>query len=208
MISRISASGRVFAFYMKSKTYLIAGICLTVLIGAVLIFGLKESPRAITYGSAASTAQLRVAASSTEQDNAPAAIQNAIIKKSTENSSMYFYQTLASSSVTASTENSSMGNESASTFSESTPRTLYEVPVLAGKTVLDAMREYQTSGNFSFAGTESMGLGFFVDTINGKENADGFYWFLYINGKSSDTGASQTTLTGNETVEWRYKKSY
>ena len=82
------------------------------------------------------------------------------------------------------------------------------VPAIAGKTVLDAMRAYQASGNFNFSGTESMGLGFFVESINGKANADGFYWFLYINGTSSNTGASQTKLTGGETVEWKYEKSY
>lgn len=51
-------------------------------------------------------------------------------------------------------------------------------------------------------------LGTFVDTINGQKNSDGYYWILYLNGRTSDIGASQTTLNDGDIVEWRYEKGY
>ena len=77
-----------------------------------------------------------------------------------------------------------------------------------GSTVLDAMRTLASTSDFTFSGRDYSSLGFFVDSIKGKENADGYYWILYVNGKSSDTGVSQTTLSAGDTVEWKYEKSY
>ncbi len=74
-----------------------------------------------------------------------------------------------------------------------------------GSTVLEAMRQLQQEG-LEFEGREYPSLGFFVESINGKENADGNYWFLYVSGKSSDAGASQTRLQAGDIVEWRYQK--
>ena len=84
----------------------------------------------------------------------------------------------------------------------------YRLYLPQGTTVLDAMHTLASTTSFSFTGHSYLGLGFFIDSIGGKENADGFYWFLYVNGKSSDTGASQTTLHAGDTVEWRYEKNY
>jgi len=86
--------------------------------------------------------------------------------------------------------------------------TLYPVYVEAGSTVLDAMREVASSSSFTFTGREHPGLGFFVESLNGKKSVDGYYWFLYVNGASSDTGASQTVLHPGDIVEWRYQHSY
>ena len=86
--------------------------------------------------------------------------------------------------------------------------TSYGVYAPVGATVLDAMRRLASTTGFAFTGHESSGLGLFVDSINGKKSADGSYWFLYVNGKSSDTGTSATTLKAGDTVEWRYEKNY
>lgn len=85
--------------------------------------------------------------------------------------------------------------------------TLYPVYAAEGATVLDAMREATASSSFAFSGREHPGLGLFVESINGKKSAGGYYWFLYINGVSSDTGASQTMLHPGDVAEWRYKQS-
>lgn len=82
---------------------------------------------------------------------------------------------------------------------------LYAPP---GSTVLDAMRALASTTPFAFSGREYPSLGFFVESINGKRNADGLYWFLYINNKSSNTGVSNTTLHPGDTVEWRFERDY
>jgi len=86
--------------------------------------------------------------------------------------------------------------------------TTYAVYTAVGSTVLDAMQAAASSTSFIFTGREYPSLGYFVESIGGKKNADGYYWFLYVNGKSSDTGASQTNLSTGDAVEWRYKKEY
>ncbi len=74
-------------------------------------------------------------------------------------------------------------------------------------TVLDAMRSLASDG-LAFTGKDYPSLGFFVESVNGKKASGGYYWILYVNGKSSDTGASQTRLSAGDTVEWRFEKSY
>ncbi|MCR4325621.1 MAG: DUF4430 domain-containing protein [Patescibacteria group bacterium] len=84
----------------------------------------------------------------------------------------------------------------------------YPVHVADGASVLDAMRAAAASSSFTFTGRDYPGLGFFVESINGKENTGGFYWILYVNGASSETGASQTRLSNGDAIEWRYKQGY
>jgi len=47
-----------------------------------------------------------------------------------------------------------------------------------------------------------------VGSINGKKAENGHNWILYVNGKLSGTGASQTTLNAGDALEWRYEISY
>jgi len=84
---------------------------------------------------------------------------------------------------------------------------VYPLVLGNGTTALDAMRSLQESGDLTFDGQDTQSLGFFVESINGKKNADGMYWFLYVNGKSSDTGVSSTRLNPGDAVEWKYEKN-
>ena len=77
-----------------------------------------------------------------------------------------------------------------------------------GSTVLDAMRVLASTGDFTFTGKDYPSLGFFVGSINGKKAENGHNWILYVNGKLSGTGASQTTLNAGDALEWRYEISY
>jgi hypothetical protein len=86
--------------------------------------------------------------------------------------------------------------------------TAYQVYAPEHASVLDVMRTLATTNAFSFSGKEFPSLGFFVDSINGKKNGDGLYWILYVNGTSSDTGASETFLKAGDAVEWKYEKDY
>ncbi|MEK7156444.1 MAG: DUF4430 domain-containing protein [Patescibacteria group bacterium] len=78
----------------------------------------------------------------------------------------------------------------------------------SGSTVIDAMKILASTTGFSFSGKDYPSLGFFVDSINGKTAESGYSWILYVNGKLSGTGASQTTLSAGDTVEWRYEVNY
>ena len=84
----------------------------------------------------------------------------------------------------------------------------YTASVPEDSTVIELMRSIASTAEFTFDGRDYPALGFFVESIAGKKNVDGYYWFLYVNGKPSETGASQTTLKDGDAVEWRYKKSH
>jgi len=85
--------------------------------------------------------------------------------------------------------------------------TTYPLYVPPGSSVVDAMRLLASSTDVRFSGQEYEGIGMFINSINGKENADGNYWFMYVNGTSSQTGASQTIIKDGDVIEWRYQKS-
>ena len=84
----------------------------------------------------------------------------------------------------------------------------YRGTVRAEATVLDTMNELASSGDFKFTSKEFPGMGTFVESINGKAGADGFYWILYVQGTLSQTGASQTIVNPGDHIEWRYEKGY
>lgn len=84
---------------------------------------------------------------------------------------------------------------------------VYATSVPASISVLDTMRILASSTDLKFTTKEYAGLGALVDSINGKKNSTESYWFLYINGTSSQTGASETFLQSGDTAEWKYKKS-
>ncbi len=85
--------------------------------------------------------------------------------------------------------------------------TTYPVSVSSSETVIDAMRALAKADNtFTFTGRDYPSLGFFVDSINGKGNAGGRYWMLYVNGISASAGASSVAVKAGDTVAWRYEK--
>ena len=77
-----------------------------------------------------------------------------------------------------------------------------------GSTVLEAMKILASTTGFSFSGKDYPSLGFFVESMNGQRAENGHNWILYVNGKLSGTGASQTTLKASDALEWRYEKNY
>ena len=84
----------------------------------------------------------------------------------------------------------------------------YHGTIRAEATVHDAMNELASSSDFKFTSKEFSGMGAFVESINGKPNANGFYWILRVNGKESQKGISQTFISQGDTVEWKYEKGY
>lgn len=93
-------------------------------------------------------------------------------------------------------------------FTLSVGEQFYRGKAPTGSTVLDAMRALSSSGNFRFSGSKYPSIGFFVESINGKKNGNEYYWILYINGTSSNTGVSQATINAGDRIEWKYEKGY
>ncbi|MBI4088390.1 DUF4430 domain-containing protein [Candidatus Kaiserbacteria bacterium] len=96
------------------------------------------------------------------------------------------------------------------TFDTATEREVQTVTFSADAegSVLDAMNVLSTEGRLSFSGRDFPGLGFFVEEINGRRSADGYYWILRINGALSDKGVSQARVETGDIIEWRYEMGY
>ncbi len=50
------------------------------------------------------------------------------------------------------------------------------------------------------------GLGEFVESINGVSAASDEFWAFYVNGKSSNIGASSYSTKSDDLIEWRLEK--
>jgi hypothetical protein len=84
----------------------------------------------------------------------------------------------------------------------------YPVTVVANETLYEAMRALMSSGVLALTGRDYPGLGFFVNSLNGKENSGGMYWVFYVNGVSATEGASTLVMKPGDRIEWKYEKSY
>lgn len=84
----------------------------------------------------------------------------------------------------------------------------YSVNVTPSETVMNAMRELASTGDFSYTSKEYPGLGAFVDSINGQKNSTSKYWILFVNGTTTPSGASATNINAGDVVEWKYEKGY
>jgi len=79
------------------------------------------------------------------------------------------------------------------------------VAATSSETVIDAMSAARADG-LAFTGENYPSLGFMVTALNGIGPNDGDSWFLYVNGASSDVGASSARVSPGDTVEWKYEK--
>ncbi|MSU74434.1 DUF4430 domain-containing protein [Candidatus Kaiserbacteria bacterium] len=84
----------------------------------------------------------------------------------------------------------------------------YPLSVAPGETLIEAMLSLSSRSEFTFTGRDHPGLGFFVDSINGKKNEGGMYWVFYVNGVSATVGASTAEIHTGDVVEWKYKEGY
>lgn len=116
--------------------------------------------------------------------------------------------TLQSQGVTLAAPNAKSTKPRGIVFTLSASGKSYNGEVKEGDTVLGAMNALASSTDFRFTSKNFSGMGAFVESINGKKNAGGFYWILYVNGKASDLGVSQAKIRSGDTIEWKYEKGY
>ena len=103
---------------------------------------------------------------------------------------------------------SATGTSPASSAHGEEQKRLYEFIAQGAGTVLEAMSEYAATHHFEYKTKEYPSLGLYVESINGVEATDGYYWILYINWKDSAKGASTAHVEKGDAIEWKYEKSY
>ncbi len=186
---KISASGGVFCFMYKKHFYISLIIAIAFVMGSYILIRANKNIDPVAYvSSAAVTAPTTKSVS----EPTPSAVR----------------QTQTKTPAGATTKVPETGPTPAPNVTFSVTGSSYTAFAPAGSTVIDAMRILASTTGFFFSGKDYPSLGFFVDSINGKKAESGHNWILYVNGKLSTTGASQTTLETGDTVEWRYEKNY
>ncbi|MBI2113387.1 MAG: DUF4430 domain-containing protein [Candidatus Wildermuthbacteria bacterium] len=85
----------------------------------------------------------------------------------------------------------------------------YDVSFQQQSTVYDLMKIAEQQHGIVFAGREYAGLGFFVDSINGKRESQikGMHWIYSINGKKANVGVSWYIIQPNDVISWTYENS-
>ena len=84
----------------------------------------------------------------------------------------------------------------------------YQIAIAPHSNVIDAMRALSKQSDFRFESQGFAGMGEFIKSINNAPNQQGAYWTLYINGKYSNQGASQTILQDQDRITWKLEKKY
>ncbi len=74
--------------------------------------------------------------------------------------------------------------------------------------VLAVMRSLTETTDLSFTGEDHPGMGYFVRSINGQSEGDGWYWILRVNNVLAPVGVSQSTVAPGDIVTWRFEKGY
>ncbi len=85
----------------------------------------------------------------------------------------------------------------------------YEISVPEGSSVYDVLQTARTQLGITYRGKNFLGLGFFVDEINGQSSnpKEGKYWIYYVNGKEAQVGVSNYIVQPNDVITWKYEKS-
>ncbi|PLX29017.1 hypothetical protein C0581_00285 [Candidatus Parcubacteria bacterium] len=87
----------------------------------------------------------------------------------------------------------------------------YTLPFTENTSVHDMMMTLSamSSQPFYFETTEFPGMGYFVNSINGKEQdvKKGIYWIYYVNNKTSTVGISNYIIKKGDVIEWKYETS-
>lgn len=79
---------------------------------------------------------------------------------------------------------------------------------MPGKTsVFDFMGKLQNEGKINFTEKNYIGMGEFIDSINGIQNNSNRSWIYYVNDKKATIGVSNYKLNPGDVVSWKYEKS-
>ena len=81
----------------------------------------------------------------------------------------------------------------------------YESQIAEPMSVYDFMTQLQNEGKITFKDTAYVGLGKFIEEINGIKGAGGRNWIYYVNGKKAEVGVSNYKINPGDVVSWKYE---
>jgi hypothetical protein len=79
---------------------------------------------------------------------------------------------------------------------------------IAGKmSVYDFMNTLKSQGKINFTEINYIGMGKFIETINGVKGNGEKNWIYYVNGVEAQVGVSNYKIKMGDIVSWKYEKA-
>jgi hypothetical protein len=85
--------------------------------------------------------------------------------------------------------------------------TSYTNTITGKMSVYDFMSKLRNEGKINFTETNYIGMGEFIDSINGIKNNNNLVWIYYVNGVEAQIGISNYKINPGDVVSWKYEKS-
>ncbi|MDE2399960.1 MAG: DUF4430 domain-containing protein [Patescibacteria group bacterium] len=84
----------------------------------------------------------------------------------------------------------------------------YQTEISQNTSVYDFMDKLRTEGKINFEDKTYVGMGKFIESINGIKNTGDKSWIYYVNGKEAQIGVSNYKMNPGDVVSWKYEKGY
>lgn len=82
----------------------------------------------------------------------------------------------------------------------------YQNKIEKNTSVYDFMNKIREKGGLDFKDKTYIGMGKFVEEINGIRGNGSEFWIYYVNGKKAQIGVSNYRINPGDVVSWKYEK--
>ena len=82
----------------------------------------------------------------------------------------------------------------------------YESEIDGEISVYDFMKKLQNEGKINFKEKNYLGMGKFIEELNGIRGYEGKFWIYYVNDKKAKIGISNYNINPGDVVSWKYEK--
>lgn len=83
----------------------------------------------------------------------------------------------------------------------------YKDTIAGEMSVYDFMDKLRAEGKINFTEKDYIGMGKFIDSINGIKNNSGQNWIYYVNSVEAQVGVSNYKIKTGDIVSWKYEKN-
>ena len=84
----------------------------------------------------------------------------------------------------------------------------YETEITENETVYEFMEKLRNEGKIDFKEKTYVGMGKFIEEINGVKGNGNKYWIYYVNNKKAEVGVSNYKLKSGDVVSWKLESQY
>jgi hypothetical protein len=84
----------------------------------------------------------------------------------------------------------------------------YKAEITEETSVYDFMKKLKDEGKISFTEKYYVGMGKFIDSIDGISGNGSQNWIYYVNGQKALIGVSNYKINPGDVVSWKYEKNY